>query len=82
MFYKSNYYYFKGALSEKLCDDIVERGMDDNPTTALTGGYSTIIPRTKKEAKEVFDKRDSSVSWIDEAWVKKELRHWCPLSWN
>ena len=74
MFYKKHYYYFKGALSEKLCDDIVERGMDDNPITALTGGYSTIIPRTKKEEKEVFDKRDYSVSWIDEAWVKKELQ--------
>ena len=48
--------------------------MGDNPVTALTGGYSTVIPRTKKEEKELFDKRNSSVSWIDEAWVKKELQ--------
>ena len=31
--------------------------MGENPTTALTGGYSTTIPRTKHEVEEVFDNK-------------------------
>ena len=37
MFYKKIFYYFKEALSEKLCDDIIQIAMDDKPDVAVTG---------------------------------------------
>ena len=43
MYYKKWYYYFRSVLSEKFCDDIVSRAMDDNPIQALTGGSKRII---------------------------------------
>ena len=83
MYYKKWYYYFRSALSEKFCDDIVSRAMDDNPIQALTGGYSTVVPRSESEVRELFKKRDSNILWA-KAWIKKELEYYYPtneISW-
>ena len=46
MIYKKTYYYFKSALSHKLCDDIIKCGFSENPNIALTGNRK---PRNKIE---------------------------------
>jgi len=76
MYYKKWYYYFRSALSEKFCDDIVSRAMDDNPIQARIGGHSIIIPRSESEEKELHKKRNSNILWLNEVWIKKELEYY------
>ena len=71
MIYKKTYYYFKSALSHKLCDDIIKCGFSLNPNIALTGDRK---PRNKIEHSHVMKLRKSSTSWIDDVWLKKELK--------
>ena len=70
MFYKKICYYFKEALSEKLCDDIIQIAMDDKPDVAVTG----LKIRNDEDAKNLLQKRDSYITWLNEEWIYKEIR--------
>jgi|TARA_B100001996_G_scaffold382190_1_gene373365 PKHD-type hydroxylase len=70
MFYKKIFYYFKEALSEKLCDDIIQIAMDDKPDVATTG----IKIRNDEDVKNLLQKRDSYITWLNEEWIYKEIR--------
>jgi|TARA_B100001094_G_C17952721_1_gene681432 PKHD-type hydroxylase len=70
MFYKKIFYYFKEALSEKLCDDIIQIAMDDKPDVAVTG----LKIRNDEDAKNLLQKRDSYITWLNEEWIYKEIR--------
>ena len=72
MKYQRLYYYFQGALSSFLCDEIIAQGLVNNPDIALTGNAQK--PRSKKQLSQVLEKRDSSTSWIGDWWVKKEIK--------
>tara|TARA_Y100000816_G_scaffold73603_1_gene49577 strand:- start:1314 stop:1925 length:612 start_codon:yes stop_codon:yes gene_type:complete len=71
MKYQKNYYYFKSALSNILCDKIVKEGMSNNQKSA---GVGYVDPKTKFELTEVRKIRDSNVSWISDVWLKKLLK--------
>jgi PKHD-type hydroxylase len=71
MIYKKTYYYFKSALSHKLCDDIIKCGFSENPNIALTGNRK---PRNKIEHSHVMELRKSATSWITDIWLKNELK--------
>jgi PKHD-type hydroxylase len=68
MKYLKNYYYFKSALSNVLCDKIIKEGMSNNQKLA---GVGHIDPKTKFEFEEVKKKRDSNISWIGDVWLKR-----------
>ena len=68
MKYQKNYYYFKSALSNVLCDKIIKDGMSNNQKLA---GVGHIDPKTKFEFDEVKKKRDSNISWIADIWLKR-----------
>ena len=70
MFYKKFFYYFKEALSEKLCDDIIQIGMDNKPNIATTG----LVGRNDEDIKNLLQKRDSHITWLNEEWIYKEIR--------
>ncbi len=70
MFYKKIFYYFKEALSEKLCDDIIQIAMDDKPDVATTG----LNIRNDEDVKNLLQKRDSYITWLNEEWIYKEIR--------
>tara|TARA_Y100000741_G_scaffold342730_1_gene305964 strand:+ start:1996 stop:2607 length:612 start_codon:yes stop_codon:yes gene_type:complete len=70
MFYKKIFYYFKEALSEKLCDDIIQIAMDDKPDVAVTG----LKIRNDEDVKNLLQKRDSYITWLNEEWIYKEIR--------
>ena len=70
MFYKKIFYYFKEALSEKLCDDIIQIGMDNKPNIATTG----LVVRNDEDIKNLLQKRDSHITWLNEEWIYKEIR--------
>ena len=71
MKYQKNYYYFKSALSNVLCDKIIKEGMSNNQKSA---GVGYIDPKTKFELEEVKKKRDSNISWIGDVWLKRLLK--------
>ena len=70
MFYKKIFYYFKEALSEKLCNDIIQIAMDDKPDVATTG----LNIRNDEDVKNLLQKRDSYITWLNEEWIYKEIR--------
>jgi hypothetical protein len=44
----TNYYwYFKSAIPERVCDDIIKYGNAQREQIALTGGQTTKIRRTR-----------------------------------
>ena len=72
MKYQRLYYYFERALSPFLCDEIIAQGFVNNPDMAFVGGTGN--PRNKKELKNLLKKRNSNISWINDWWVKKEIK--------
>ena len=72
MFYKKHYYYFRSALSEKLCDDIIQVGLDNKIQTGTTAAEV----RNEKQLNNMLEKRNSKISWIDDVWLKNELRYY------
>ena len=54
MKYLKNYYYFKSALSNVLCDKIIKEGMSNNQKLA---GVGHIDPKSKFEFEEVKKKK-------------------------
>ena len=72
MKYQRLYYYFERALSHFLCDEIIAQGFVNNPNMAFVGGTGN--PRNKKELKNLLEKRNSNISWINDWWVKKEIK--------
>jgi len=57
-----SYWYFQGALSDKMCDDIIKTGLAKRSSKARTGN-------AKKVTTEVQKKRKSNVSWLNDLWI-------------
>lgn len=72
------YYYFKGALPTRLCDEIIKYGSSLTKELGVTGSEQKtkkpIRPLTAKEKKEPIKIRKSNVAWINDPWVYKEIR--------
>ena len=69
---KYYYWYFKAAIPERICDDIVRYGKEQKKETALTGDAGKDI--TKIELKNIQKKRKSDVVWMDDRWIYKEIQ--------
>ena len=49
----TNYYwYFKSAIPENICDDIVKYGHQLQDQMAVTGGFSDVEKLNKKQLKD------------------------------
>jgi len=83
----TNYYwYFKSAIPERVCDDIVRYGKQLQDQTAVTGGYGN-RPLNQKQLKDMKKKRDSDVVWMNDRWIYKEIHPYihqanCNAGWN
>ena len=75
------YYYFKSALSPRICDDILQYGKSQNSEIAVTGGVSSddknnykVDGTLKKSAlKNLQKKRKSDIVWMNDRWIYKEI---------
>tara|TARA_R100001244_G_C5169447_1_gene131584 strand:+ start:2036 stop:2689 length:654 start_codon:yes stop_codon:yes gene_type:complete len=87
------YYYFRAALSPKLCDDIIKHcSLQLEP--ALIGNESEIKQFRKADGKiqnttleKMQKKRVSDVSFFDDRWIYKEIQPYVNLAnrltnWN
>jgi len=73
------YWWFKSAIPPRICDDIVNYGLkhkDDVAITGVLGRHRDLKkqPLNKKEIKNLKKKRDSSVVWMNDPWIYKEIQ--------
>jgi len=66
------YWYFKSAIPEHICDDIVKYGHQLQDQIAVTGGYDN-KKLNKKQIVNLKKKRNSDVVWMDDKWIYKEI---------
>ena len=75
----SNYYwYFKSAIPHKICDDIIEYGLQHQEDVAITGGYGRYRnlkeqPLKDEEIIDLKKKRNSNIVWLNDKWIYKEI---------
>lgn len=69
MILQNPFWYFKKALSEDICNKIIEFGLNQEKHQALTGTYSGKQNLTDKEINELKKTRDSTVSFFSEKWI-------------
>ena len=72
----TNYYwYFKSAIPERICDDIVKYGHQLQHQLALTGGLGHDPKKlNQKQIKDLKKKRDSNIVWMSDRWIYKEIQ--------
>ena len=73
------YWFFKSAIPPRICDDIVRYGLQHKDDMAITGGLGRgrdlqKQPLNKKEIKDLKKKRDSSIVWMNDRWIYKEIQ--------
>ena len=62
----TNYYwYFKAAIPERICDDIVKYGIHLQDQMASTGGEAT-IKLNAKQRTDLKKKRTAYIDWMHE----------------
>tara|TARA_R100000935_G_scaffold23697_1_gene43105 strand:+ start:998 stop:1624 length:627 start_codon:yes stop_codon:yes gene_type:complete len=69
----NHYWYFKSAIPEHICDDIVKYGHQLQDQIAVTGGYDN-KKLNKKQIVNLKKKRNSDVVWMDDKWIYKEIQ--------
>ena len=69
----NHYWYFKSAIPERICDEIVKYGKSLSDQMAVTGGLGN-KKLNKKEIKDLKQKRDSNVVWMNDRWIYKEIQ--------
>ena len=70
---KYQYWWFDSVIPERLCDEIVRYGNEQNKNIALTGSKSK-DKITKEELKNIQKKRKSDVVWMSDRWIYKEIQ--------
>lgn len=66
------YYYFKGALSHKFCNEIIEYGRMQKEELGSIGFFGN-KNLEKKDLKSLQKKRHSNVVWMKDKWIYKEI---------
>jgi PKHD-type hydroxylase len=72
------YYYFQNALTPRFCDEIIKYGISQQEQLALTGGQTSKLdegkPLSKNDIKDLKQKRDSNIVWLNDRWIYKEIQ--------
>ena len=83
----TNYYwYFKSAIPERICDEVIKYGLSHQDKLARTGNF-TNKELTEDEIKNLKRKRHSDIVWLDDRWIYKELNPYVHMAnkkagWN
>ena len=72
------YWYFKGALSEKFCDDVIARAKDEKEKLAMTGKYEDVSSNelTDPQKTDLKKTRDSNICWLSDLWIYRFVHHY------
>ena len=72
---KYYYWYFQSAIPERICDEIVRYGKEQEKETAITGSNSKEVKDlTELEIKNIQQKRKSDIVWMSDRWIYKEIQ--------
>ena len=66
------YWYFKKAVPERICDDIVKYAKSIKDNMGITGDEGD--PETLDQVKDLKKRRDSNVVWLNEPWIYREIQ--------
>jgi PKHD-type hydroxylase len=71
------YWFFKGALSKRFCDLVLQKGISSNKEKAYTGNLGDKVKNnqliTEEENLFLEKKRSSSIAWLEEQWIYREI---------
>ena len=67
------YWYFKSAIPERICDDIVRYGKEQKKEIAVTGNNNK-KELTEVQLKNIQKKRKSDIVWMSDRWIYKEIQ--------
>ncbi len=65
---KYYYWYFQSALSNEICDKIIELGNSKKEEIGVTGNFRE-KELSKKDIKELNKTRNSNVTWLNDQWL-------------
>jgi len=66
------YYYFKKAIPERICDEIIKHGNQQREEIAVTRGFEK-KSLNREEQKSLKKIRNSNVAWLDDKWIYNEV---------
>jgi PKHD-type hydroxylase len=69
---ENNYYYYKGALSKRFCNQIVQYVKSKQELMGTTGAFDNRILNTQ-EIKDLKKERDSNIVWLNESWIYRMI---------
>jgi len=67
------FWFFKKAVPDHICNEIIKYGLQIKEQTAVTGGYGDVKKLNQQQVKDLKKKRDSNIVWLSESWIFKEL---------
>tara|TARA_Y100001938_G_C8071854_1_gene423615 strand:- start:1006 stop:1662 length:657 start_codon:yes stop_codon:yes gene_type:complete len=76
---KNYYYYFKSALTPRMCDEIIRYGKEHDPQMAITGNSDDDSNKKadgtlkKSVINNIQKKRKSDIVWMSDSWIYKEI---------
>jgi len=82
------YWYFESVIPERICDEIVRYGKEQDKQMALTGNSNKELKDLSDlELKNIQKKRRSDVVWLNDRWIYKEIQPYIhqaneSASWN
>ena len=68
---RNYYWYYKKAVPDRICDEIVKYALQTREEMAVTGGYGKNL--NKDQIKDLKKKRDSNIVWLAETWIYREI---------
>jgi PKHD-type hydroxylase len=71
MYIKNYFYYFKGALSNAFCDELIKYGNSKKESIGAIGEDSTKSINFKQNVIKKL--RDSKVTWLNDPWIYNEI---------
>ena len=69
---ENSYYYYKGALSKRFCNQIVQYVKSKQELMGTTGAFDNRILNTQ-EIKDLKKERDSNIVWLNESWIYRMI---------
>jgi len=69
---ETNYYYYKGALSKRFCNQIVQYVKSKQELMGTTGAFDNRVLNTQ-EIKDLKKERDSNIVWLNESWIYRMI---------
>ena len=69
MLLENYYWFFKGALPPRKCEEIKKTAEQHKKNIAITGAFKGQAKLSKSALKELHKKRKSNVAWMNDPWL-------------